>query len=110
MENNMQENNYVDFAVTARKYKTLLTRKFQNRKVWKKPYIGDVTAHLPGTVISLEVEKGQEVTAGQLLLIHEAMKMHNRVVAPISGVVTELNVKAGDRIPKDFLMAKIEPK
>ena len=46
----------------------------------------------------------------QLLLIHEAMKMHNRVVAPIKGQITAVNVNTGDRVPKDFLMVKIEPK
>mgnify|MGYP000817109131 FL=1 len=53
---------------------------------------------------------GQAVEAGQLLLIHEAMKMQNRVVAPISGVVVELNVKEGDKITKNHLMVKIESK
>ena len=56
------------------------------------------------------VEEGQAVEAGQLLLIHEAMKMQNRVVAPISGGVVELNVKEGDKITKNHLMVKIESK
>ncbi len=110
MENNSQENKYVDFVVTARKYKTLLTKKYQDRKVWQKPFIGDVISHLPGTIIRMDVKQGDSVEAGQLLLIHEAMKMHNRVVAPVSGVITAVNVKEGDRIPKDFVMLTIEPK
>lgn len=110
MEKKEIENEYVDFVVTARKYKTLLTTKYKNRKMWQKPYIGDVVAHLPGTIIKLEVEEGQTVVAGQLLLIHQAMKMYNRVVAPISGVVTSLGVKEGDQIAKDHLMVKIESK
>lgn len=108
MEN--KENEYVDFVVTARKYKTLLTKKYMNRKVWQRPYVGDVVAHLPGTVVKLEVVEGQRVQAGDLLLIHQAMKMFNRVVAPISGVVTQMGVKEGDKIAKDHLMVKIEPK
>lgn len=104
------ENEYVDFVVTARKYKTLLTAKYKNRKMWHKPFVGDVISHLPGTIIKLEVQEGQEVQAGQLLLIHQAMKMYNRVVAPVSGVITELGVKEGDKIAKDHLMVKIEPK
>ena len=55
-------------------------------------------------------DRGQAVEAGQLLLIHEAMKMQNRVIAPISGVVVELNVKEGDKITKNHLMVKIESK
>lgn len=108
MEN--KENEYVDFVVTARKYKTLLTEKYKNRKMWQKPFIGDVISHLPGTIIKLEVIEGQAVEAGQLLLIHQAMKMYNRVVAPIAGIVVEIPVKEGDKISKDHLMVKIEPK
>lgn len=105
-----KENEYVDFIVTARKYKTLLTAKYKNRPIWHKPLPGEVISHLPGTILELKVEQGQEVEAGQLLLIHEAMKMQNRVVAPMSGIVTEMGVKAGDKIGKNHLMVKIEPK
>lgn len=104
------ENEYMDFVVTARKYKTLLTAKYKNRKMWHKPFVGDVISHLPGTIIKLEVQEGQEVQAGQLLLIHQAMKMYNRVVAPVSGIITEVGVKEGDKIAKDHLMVRIEPK
>lgn len=109
MEKKQQEE-WVDFVVTARKYKTLLTTKYKNRPIWHKPSAGDVISHLPGTIIKIMVEKGQEVEAGQLLLIHEAMKMQNRVVAPIAGVVAELDVKEGEAIAKNHLMVKIEPK
>ena len=108
MEKEQQE--LVDFIVTARKYKTTLTEKFKNRPVWHKPYVGDVISHLPGTIVELEVKVGDEVEAGQLLLIHQAMKMLNRVVAPISGVVSEVNVQVGEQIPKDHLMVRIDPK
>ena len=106
MEKKHQQEEYVDFVVTARKYKTLLTAKYKSRPMWH----GDVVSHLPGTIIKIMVEEGQAVEAGQLLLIHEAMKMQNRVVAPISGVVVELNVKEGDKITKNHLMVKIESK
>ncbi|RHJ81913.1 acetyl-CoA carboxylase biotin carboxyl carrier protein subunit [Parabacteroides sp. AM08-6] len=110
MEKKEKDNEYVDFVVTARKYKTLLTEKYKNRKMWHKPFVGDVIAHLPGTIVKLEVREGDEVEAGQLLLIHQAMKMYNRVVAPVSGFITKLGVKEGDKIAKDHLMVKIEPK
>ena len=110
MEKKHQQEEYVDFVVTARKYKTLLAAKYKNRPMWHKPSAGDVVSHLPGTIIKIMVEEGQAVEAGQLLLIHEAMKMQNRVVAPISGVVVELNVKEGDKITKNHLMVKIESK
>ena len=108
MENENKE--YVDFIVTARKYKTLLTKKFIDRPFWHKPLPGDVISHLPGTIISVNVKKGKSVKAGELLLIHEAMKMQNRIVAPVTGVIKEMNVKVGDKIVKNHLMVKIEPK
>lgn len=110
MEKKYKEEEFVDFVVTARKYKTLLTEKYKNRPVWQKPSEGDVISHLPGTIIKIVVAEGQAVEAGQLLLIHEAMKMQNRIVAPISGVVAELGVKEGDKISKNHLMVKIESK
>lgn len=105
-----QENEYVDFVVTARKYKTLLTEKYKNRPVWQKRLPGDVMSNLPGTVRTILVKEGQEVEIGELLMIHEAMKMLNRVVAPVSGVISSLEVKEGDMIGKNHVMIKIEPK
>lgn len=72
MEKKHQQEEYVDFVVTARKYKTLLTAKYKSRPMWHKPSAGDVVSHLPGTIIKIMVEEGQAVEAGQLLLIHEA--------------------------------------
>ena len=110
MEKKHQQEEYVDFVVTARKYKTLLTAKYKSRPMWHKPSAGDVVSHLPGTIVKVEVQQGQEVEAGQLLLIHQAMKMYNRGVAPVAGTIVELGVTEGDKIPKDHLMVKIQPK
>ena len=103
-----EQKELVDFVVTARKYKTTLTEKYKNRPVWKKPYAGDVISHLPGSIVEVEVKEGDHVEAGQLLLSHQAMKMLNRVVAPIAVTVSVVNVHVGEHIPKDHLMVKIE--
>lgn len=108
MENKKIE--YVDFIVTARKYKTTLTKKYLQRKPWTPVLPGEVTAHLPGTVVDIKVKEGDLVEKGQLLCIHEAMKMLNRIVAPCAGVVRKVNVNIGDRIAKNHLMVKIEAK
>ena len=91
MEKKEKDNEYVDFVVTARKYKTTLTAKYKNRKMWHKPFVGDVISHLPGTIVKVEVQQGQEV-------------------APVAGTIVELGVTEGDKIPKDHLMVKIQPK
>ena len=56
MEKKHQQEEYVDFVVTARKYKTLLTAKYKSRPMWHKPSAGDVVSHLPGTIIKIMVE------------------------------------------------------
>ena len=104
----MEEKNYVDFEILSGTYKTLLTKKYQARKTWAAPVQGEVRSHLPGTVLSVSCKAGDTVKAGDLLLIHEAMKMQNRILAPISGVITELNVTEGERVAKGHLMVKIE--
>ena len=44
MEKKHQQEEYVDFVVTARKYKTLLTAKYKNRPMWHKPSAGEVVS------------------------------------------------------------------
>lgn len=108
METN--ENNYVDFVVTARKYKTLLTNKYINRPVWEKHEPGEVLTGLPGTVMDIIVKKGQKVKEGELVMTIEAMKMINRIKSPVAGTVRDIFVKCGDKVEKNHLMLKIEPK
>lgn len=105
MENDKKE--LVDFAVTVRKYKTTLTAKFTRRKNWQKPVPGEIRSVLPGTVISLHIKEGDSVNAGDLILIHEAMKMQNRVLAPVSGQVERICVTEGEKVAKDVLMVVI---
>jgi pyruvate carboxylase subunit B len=108
MDMEIQNNQYVDFVVTARKYKTLLTNKYINRPVWNKREAGEVMSSLPGTVIRIAVKEGQTVEEGQLLMVLEAMKMLNRITVPVSGTVKEICVKEGDKIGKNHLMIRIE--
>lgn len=99
---------YVDFAVTARKYKTQLTRKFQSRKVWVDPNIYEIQSFIPGTIISIDVKEGDVVQEGDQLLILEAMKMQNRIQMPFTAKIKKINVNVGDRVPKDTLMIELE--
>ncbi|EGD48739.1 biotin/lipoyl attachment domain-containing protein [Ruminiclostridium papyrosolvens DSM 2782] len=68
---------------------------------------GDVAAPMPGTVLKLKVNLGDEVKKGQVLLILEAMKMENEIVAPADGKVTVLTVEAGKSVTAGELMASI---
>lgn len=98
-----------DFAVTARKYKTQLTRKFKERKFWVDPSPYEILSYIPGTIISVDAKVGKIVEEGEQLLILEAMKMQNRVDMPFTARIKKINVKAGEKIPKDFVMIELEP-
>jgi biotin carboxyl carrier protein len=99
---------YVDFAVTARKYKTLLTTKYKNRKPWVNPSPYDIQSIIPGTILSIFVKEGDIVTEGSPLLTLEAMKMINRIEMPFTARIKKINVEIGVRIPKDSLMIELE--
>lgn len=99
---------YIDFAVTARKYKTLLTRKYQSRKAWVEPNMYEIQSFIPGTIIAIDVKEGDVVREGEPLLILEAMKMQNKIEMPFTAKIKKINVKVGDRIPKDMLMLELE--
>ncbi|MBN1662283.1 MAG: pyruvate carboxylase [Deltaproteobacteria bacterium] len=59
---------------------------------------GDIRSHIMGTVNDIPVAEGEEISAGQILIVLEAMKMLNNVVAAINGKVTEIIVAPGDRV------------
>ena len=64
----------------------------------KKKKSGTVSANIPGKVVTVEVEEGQAVVEGQVILILEAMKMQNEIQAPIAGKITSIRYKPGDRV------------
>ena len=99
---------YVDFAVTARKYKTLLTKKYQNRKPWIDPSPYDIQSIIPGTIIEVFVKEGELVKEGAPLLTLEAMKMINHIDMPFTARIKKINVEVGVRIPKDSLLIELE--
>ena len=68
---------------------------------------GDVTAPMPGTVISVAVSEGQQVKEGQLLVIFETMKMENELLAPCSGTVKKVCVSKGAVLGTGMLLVSI---
>ncbi len=69
---------------------------------------GSLLAPMPGLVLRVLAEVGTVVTAGQPLLVLEAMKMEQTVSAPASGVVAELHAKAGEQVGTGQVLAVLE--
>ncbi|MFJ1995241.1 acetyl/propionyl/methylcrotonyl-CoA carboxylase subunit alpha [Streptomyces asiaticus] len=72
-------------------------------------HAGELTAPMPGTVTVVKAAVGDEVTAGQGLLVVEAMKMEHLISAPHDGTVTELEVTPGSTVAMDQLLAVVTP-
>ncbi|MEW2040021.1 biotin/lipoyl-containing protein, partial [Streptomyces sp. NPDC005534] len=68
-----------------------------------------LTAPMPGTVTVVKVAVGDEVTAGQSLLVVEAMKMEHVISAPHAGTVSELDVTPGTTVAMDQILAVVTP-
>ena len=75
----------------------------------KRKKSGVVSSTIPGKIITVEVDSGQKVSEGDVILILEAMKMQNEVLAPISGTVIEVNCEAGASIEANLPLVIIEP-
>ena len=71
---------------------------------------GHVATAMPGNIVAVLVEEGAEVSAGQPVLVTEAMKMETEIRAPIAGVVTQVLVRKGDAVNPDETLIEIAPK
>ena len=68
---------------------------------------GSLTASMPGTVTRVAVTEGDEVVAGQLVVVLEAMKMEHPLTAPTDGVVTALHVEVGQQVETGTALAVV---
>ena len=70
---------------------------------------GAVASPMQGTVLTVAVANGDRVVAGQLLLVVEAMKMENEIVAPRGGIVRELAVAPGSGVTNGQILCLVGP-
>ena len=68
----------------------------------------DVTSPMPGKVFKLVAKPGDSVSEGQVIMILEAMKMENEIVAPQAGTVDAILVKEGDLVETDTVLATLK--
>ncbi|GAB3654111.1 biotin carboxylase N-terminal domain-containing protein [Nocardioides korecus] len=69
---------------------------------------GSLLAPMPGSVVDLRVGQGEQVAAGQVVVVLEAMKMQHTIKAPIDGVVSELPVALGQQVASGDVLAVID--
>ena len=66
-----------------------------------------VTAPMPGKILGVKAQAGAAVKRGQVILILEAMKMENEIVAPQDGTIASINVAVGDMVEPGATLATL---
>jgi biotin carboxyl carrier protein len=72
------------------------------------PDCRDIKAFIPGTVVEIRVREGERVSEGQIVLLLDAMKMHNEVCSSMTGRVAQVLVARGDRVEKNQILIRLD--
>ena len=99
---------YSWLTVEGVQYRTLLTKKYEQREKYTDPDTRFVKAFISGGICEIFVEKNQKVNAGDQLLILEAMKMRNEIRAEFDGEIKEIHVKQGENVIKNTLLVEFK--
>ena len=105
----MDENiEFIDFKYEEITYRTTLTKKFANRTSYAPPDPRKIVAFIPGTILKVLVKEGHKVKKGDTLLVLQAMKMDNHLLASVNGTVKKIFVKQGEVVPKHHLLVELK--
>jgi biotin carboxyl carrier protein len=96
------------FIVDGDKYRTLLSKKYTQRKPYQPQDPKKITAFIPGTIRKVFAIEGKKVKKGDALLILEAMKMNNSLISPLDGIIRKVMVETGQVVTKNQLLIEIE--
>lgn len=104
----MEDKKYEVLRTIDGEYKTVLTQKYKQRKVWVRPDIRQMYSFIPGTITQIAVRVGQEVKKGDTLMMFNAMKMSNTLKAPFDGRIATIAVREAEVVPKGVLLLEFE--
>lgn len=88
-------------------YETRVTKKFAKRKLFRKQDPRMVKAVIPGVIAEIDAKIGQTVKQGDTVMILEAMKMLNRIMAPLDGKVKAIHVQRNEKVAKGQLLIEL---
>ncbi len=89
-------------------YEVEVVQEAELKAVIEHPVDNLITAPMPGVVVKVEVEEGQEVEPGQILVIVEAMKMENQMRSPMKGKIKKVNIQAGAKVDANQVLIELE--
>jgi len=89
-------------------YETRITRKYARRKLYERLDPRIIKAIIPGVVAEIDTKVGEAVKQGDTMMIVEAMKMLNRIMAPQDGTVKFIRVRKDEKVFKGQVLIEIE--
>jgi len=108
MNEKATSDNIQTFIVDGDKYRTRLSKKYSLRKPYEPSDPKKITAFIPGTIKKVLISEGSRVKKGDKLLVLEAMKMNNSLLAPFEGTIGKVFVKPGQVVSKNQLLVELE--
>lgn len=103
-----EEQKFSEISLENGVFETNLTAKYSKRKPFEKTNPRQIKAVIPGVVAQIDTAVGNVVTKGQPILILEAMKMLNRISAPIDGIVKAVRVSKGQKVAKGQILIELK--
>jgi len=102
-----EQQQFCEIALEGGTYEARATKKFLQRKPYEKHDPRVIKALIPGVVAELGCSVGQQVKQGDTLMILEAMKMLNRIKAPVDGTVKAINVATAEKVTKGQVLIEL---
>jgi biotin carboxyl carrier protein len=105
----MDKNDKLGFLnIDTSLYQTRISNKFQNRKPYQPADPRIILSFIPGIILDIFIEPGQNISKGEDLMILEAMKMQNKLKCNMDGKVKSVAVKKGDKVSKGTVLLELE--
>lgn len=108
MESENIQHKYRSIIIDDVKYRTTFSKKYENQKPYQPSDPKKITAFIPGTIRKVFVKARTKVRQNDKLLILDAMKMKNLIIAPFDGRIKAVNVKEGSTVSKQEVMIEFE--
>jgi biotin carboxyl carrier protein len=89
-------------------YQTRISTKFENRRPYLPVDPRIIKSFIPGIVLEILIEPGQNVKKGADLMILDAMKMQNRLKSPMDGKIKSIAVQKGEKVSKGSVLMELE--
>ena len=103
-----RQDKFSQIALENGTYETRVTKKFEKRKLYEKKDPRIVKAVIPGVIAEFNAKVGQTVRQGDTVMVLEAMKMLNRIMAPLDGRVKAIHVRINEKVSKGQLLIELE--